>query len=203
MTEAEWLAATEPRLMLEFLRGKVSDRKLRLFAAFCKWEYLRFRPDLRQGIGSRYAAVTERYADGEATYEEWYAIRRNVHGTFDHADAHSQATDGVETAVCCCYADESVRETQTAAEYTLLANTLRDISGNPFRPVALHTSWRTEAVVALAEGIYAERAFERMPVLADALEDAGCAHADVLSHCRGDGPHVKGCWVVDLLTGRT
>ncbi|MBN9523413.1 hypothetical protein J0H58_33690 [bacterium] len=79
---------------------------------------------------------------------------------------------------------------------------MKDIFGNPFRPVAVDPSWRTEAVVALAEGIYADKAFDRMPVLADALEDAGCSHEDILSHCRGDGPHVKGCWVVDLLTGR-
>jgi hypothetical protein len=79
---------------------------------------------------------------------------------------------------------------------------LRDIFGNPFKPVALDPSWRTEADVAIAEGIYAERAYKRMPVLADALEDAGCSHEDILSHCRGDGPHVRGCWVVDLLTGR-
>ncbi|MBN9521069.1 hypothetical protein J0H58_21550 [bacterium] len=79
---------------------------------------------------------------------------------------------------------------------------MRDIFGNPFRPVALDPAWRTEAVVALAAGIYADRAFERLPVLADALEDAGCDHADVLTHCRGAGPHVRGCWVVDLFLGK-
>jgi hypothetical protein len=68
-------------------------------------------------------------------------------------------------------------------------------------PMALDPSWRTEAVVGLARGIYAERAFDRMPVLADALEDAGCAHPDVLTHCRDEGPHVRGCWVVDMLLG--
>ncbi len=92
--------------------------------------------------------------------------------------------------------------TSRANEERAQCDLLRDIFGNPFRPVVLDPSWRTEAVVALAEGIYAGRAFERMPVLADALEDAGCSHEDVLSHCRGDSPHVKGCWVVDLLTNR-
>ena len=58
---------------------------------------------------------------------------------------------------------------------------------------------RTETVFALATGIYTERAFDRMPILADALEDAGCDNADILEHCRGDGPHVRGCWVVDLI----
>jgi len=79
----------------------------------------------------------------------------------------------------------------------------RDIFGNPFRPVAIDPRWQTETVVALATGIYAERAFDRMPILADALEDVGCDRADILNHCRGDGPHVRGCWVVDLLLGKS
>jgi hypothetical protein len=79
---------------------------------------------------------------------------------------------------------------------------VRDIVGNPFRSVAVDPAWRTETVVALAGGIYAERAFDRMPILADALEEAGCDSADILTHCRGDGPHVRGCWVVDLVLGK-
>ena len=58
-------------------------------------------------------------------------------------------------------------------------------------------------VVSLAEGIYAERAFDRLPILADALQDAGCDNPDVLDHCRGDGPHARVCWVVDLILGKT
>ncbi|MEO2092077.1 MAG: hypothetical protein ABGY75_21700, partial [Gemmataceae bacterium] len=76
---------------------------------------------------------------------------------------------------------------------------LRCIFGNPFQPVAFADSWRSETVVALAAGIYAERAFDRLPILADALEEAGCDHPDVLAHCRGPGPHARGCWVVDLV----
>jgi hypothetical protein len=79
---------------------------------------------------------------------------------------------------------------------------LWDIIGNPFRPVALDPSWRTSTVLALADGIYADRAFDRLPILADALEEADCDRADVLEHCRGDSPHVRGCWVVDLLLGK-
>lgn len=78
-----------------------------------------------------------------------------------------------------------------------------DIFGNPFRPVTINPRWLTETVVALATGIYSERAFDRMPILADALEDAGCDHADILDHCRSNGPHVRGCWVVDLLLGKS
>jgi hypothetical protein len=63
-------------------------------------------------------------------------------------------------------------------------------------------SWRTEAVVSLARGMYEARDFAPMPVLADALEDAGCGDADLLAHRRGPGPHVRGCWVVDLVLGK-
>ena len=76
---------------------------------------------------------------------------------------------------------------------------LRDIFGNPFRPVAFDPRWRSSDTVGVARGIYEDRAFERMPILADALMDAGCDDEQVLGHCRGEGPHVRGCWVVDLI----
>ena len=79
---------------------------------------------------------------------------------------------------------------------------LRDIFGNPFRPVSLDSAWLTSDVLALARGIYDERAFDRMPILADALQDAGCDNDAILTHCRGSEPHVRGCWVVDLLLGK-
>ena len=79
---------------------------------------------------------------------------------------------------------------------------LRDIFGNPFQPVSLDPTWLSSTVQAMATGIYAERAFDRMPILADALEEAGCDNLDILNHCRGPGTHVLGCWVVDLLLGK-
>ena len=79
---------------------------------------------------------------------------------------------------------------------------LHDIFGNPFRRVVIDAAWLTTTAVAIATGIYADRAFDRMPILADALEEAGCTNADVLLHCRGAEPHVRGCWVVDLLLGK-
>jgi hypothetical protein len=107
---------------------------------------------------------------------------------------------------------------------------LHDIVGNPFRPMSLirprppwltpkvleaiptwpefderwfNPAWLTTDVVALARGIYEERAFDRMPILADALQDAGCTNEDVLTHCRdANQVHVRGCWVVDLLLGK-
>src|SRR5205823_12081645 len=79
---------------------------------------------------------------------------------------------------------------------------LRDIFGNPFRPVAFSPSWRTDTAVSLARRMYESCEFSAMPILADALQDAGCDNADILDHCRGPGPHVRGCWVVDLVLGK-
>lgn len=78
----------------------------------------------------------------------------------------------------------------------------RDLAGNPFRRAAFSTVWRTSAVLALANVAESDRAYDRLPILADALEEAGCDDPDILSHCRGDGPHFAGCWVVDLILGR-
>jgi hypothetical protein len=80
---------------------------------------------------------------------------------------------------------------------------VHDVAGNPFRPATTDPSWLTSTVVALARGIDDERAFDRLPILADALQDAGCDHPDILTHCRSDGPHVRGCWVVDLILGKS
>jgi hypothetical protein len=72
----------------------------------------------------------------------------------------------------------------------------------PFRPVTFDPRWRTSDVVGLARAVYEDRLFDRLPILADALMDAGCEDEDVLGHCRNDGPHTRGCWVVDVLLGK-
>jgi len=84
----------------------------------------------------------------------------------------------------------------------LIAPLIRDIFGNPFRPVAFSPDWRTSTAVAIARQMYDSRDFSAMPILADALQDAGCDNADILDHCRGPVPHVRGCWVVDLVLGK-
>src|SRR3984957_8259057 len=78
----------------------------------------------------------------------------------------------------------------------------RDIFADPFRLVTVEPSWVTPNVVQLAQAIYDERSFDRIAELADALQVAGCTNHDILRHCRSDGPHVRGCWVVDLLLGK-
>jgi hypothetical protein len=79
---------------------------------------------------------------------------------------------------------------------------VHDIFGNPFRPVTFDPTWRTSTVVSIAQGMYDSRDFSTMPLLADALQDAGCENEDILNHCRGAGPHVRGCWVVDMVLGK-
>ena len=94
-------------------------------------------------------------------------------------------------------------EQQAAYERVAQSELLRDTFGNPFRPVAFSPDWRTDTVVALASQMYESRTFAAMPILADALQDAGCEDADVLSHCRDPKQvHVRGCWVVDLVLGK-
>jgi hypothetical protein len=85
----------------------------------------------------------------------------------------------------------------------ILANILRDMFGNPFRPVAIDPGWLTSTAVAMARGMYDSRDFSPMPILADALQDAGCDSDDLLNHCRDPQQvHVRGCWVVDLVLGK-
>jgi hypothetical protein len=79
------------------------------------------------------------------------------------------------------------------------ADLVRDVFGNPFQSAEIAPAWRTEVVVAMARGMIDRGDYFPMPVLADALEDAGCANEAVLSHCRGPGPHVRGCWVLEAV----
>jgi hypothetical protein len=89
-------------------------------------------------------------------------------------------------------------------EHAAQVKLVRDIFGNPFRPVSFDSDWRTSTAVALAQQMYDSRDFSVMPILADALQDAGCGNEDVLGHCRAaDGVHVRGCWVVDLVLGKS
>lgn len=99
-------------------------------------------------------------------------------------------------------AGEIAQEIALAEEYVFQSDLLRDIFGNPFRKITFDPACVTTTVIGVAEAIYNARAFDRMPILADALEEAGCTNADILTHCRGPGSHVRGCWVIDLLMGK-
>lgn len=84
----------------------------------------------------------------------------------------------------------------------LQAAIFRDIVGNPLQPVVFEPRWRTEDTLGLARGTYEDRAFARLPLLGDALMDAGCDDDRLIAHCRSAGPHARGCWAVDLVLGK-
>ncbi len=82
------------------------------------------------------------------------------------------------------------------------AELLHHIFGNPFHPITINPAWITPTVTALAQKIYDDRTFDQLPTLADSLVKSGRANQEILDHCRGPGPHVRGCWVVDLVLGK-
>ncbi|MCI0701762.1 MAG: hypothetical protein L0241_11820 [Planctomycetia bacterium] len=100
--------------------------------------------------------------------------------------------------------NDKKRYSSELAEIAVHAAIVRDIFGNPFRPVAFSSEWRTDTAIALARQMWESREFSAMPILADALQDAGCDNEVILNHCRdANQPHVRGCWVVDLVLGKS
>ncbi|OAI50593.1 hypothetical protein AYO44_17685, partial [Planctomycetaceae bacterium SCGC AG-212-F19] len=189
--------------------GKVSDRKLRLFAVACCQQIWDRVTDERSRTS---VAVAERFADGLATPTE---LLRACHAAFDVSTALAGTGGATWAAASACastsHPDIALRIRGNGgiawtAAYRAKSGPrlrqcelLRDIVANPFRPVTVDPIWLTSNVAALAKRFYDERAFDSLPILADALEDAGCTNADVLGHCRVDGVHVRGCWLIDLL----
>jgi hypothetical protein len=219
MTEVEWQSSSELMPMIKEVVDHLENRKLRLFAVACcrrAWEHLDERN--RNAV-----EVAERLADGKATQKERqtaYAARRVV-------DARSL----LDTGIMCAHRLTRIAATQAPESSALLAaaaetgfanpsafgaarrrtvqercDLLRDIVGSPFarpRRVTAGLKRAKGKLRSLAQTIYDERAFDRLPILADALEDAGCHDADILAHCRSGRDHVRGCWVVDLLLGKS
>jgi hypothetical protein len=155
--------------------------------------------------------VAERFADGQATATELQATRdARLPGMSDEEWSRGYlfhyltGEDTREVFTCWQIGPNIGRERGLGWRTQVLAlgSIVRCIFGNPFRRVSLDPSWLTSTVVKLAEGMYESRDFAAMPILADALQDAGCDSADILDHCRG-GPHVRGCWVVDLVLGKS
>jgi hypothetical protein len=212
VTEQQWAACAQTGDLLAFLRGRASPRKFRLFAAACcrrLWGRCH-DPRTRHLI-----EVAERYADGAAPADEllaavkandetdpvplrWAAANAAAAGDADGASrvafwaSYALARDGLGHAT---YQGESAAQCRLA----------RDIFGNPFRPVSADAAWlkwNGGLIGRLAQGMYEGGRFVEVPVLGLALEQASCDVPEVLDHCREQEGHVKGCWVVDLLTGK-
>jgi hypothetical protein len=210
MTEAEWLACDDPMPMLEFLWGEASDRKLRLFAVACckRVVHLPGSVKLRRAV-----EVVEQNADGLVSNSELAVAQVVAHGDVE-AIPRGLPAEVLRAAYALTRGrwQEAVRRSARSVEWAYpkerlaQSDLLRCVFGNSFRPMSLDPpwlTWRDATLPKLAQAVYDDRAFDRLPILADALEDAGCDNADILDHCRRPGEHVRGCWVVDLLLGKT
>jgi hypothetical protein len=207
MTEQAWLTCTDPQAMLKFLRGKVADRKLRLFAVACCrriWSLL-VEEWSRQAV-----EMADKYADGmcsgeqleEAGKRAGWAAAWAGQGCAAEAAAWAAAGKGEVGWAEIMAAHAGWAETPDDSRRPFHCELLRDIIGNPFCSVTVDSSWLNPSVVKLAQSIYDDRAFDRLPSLADALETVRCNNAEVLAHCRRPAQHVRGCWVVDLIVGK-
>jgi hypothetical protein len=224
MTEGEWLTAIRPTGMLLFLRSCGSSRKVLLFNLACcgrVWSLL--GDEDRKRFVQADSVVDDREAtrrlvvelEPERTASLALAGLREVSVTGEQAHllrSQSKLRLYIDTELnwsvgglafhAASMRHEESDHPEREAEERAQSDLVRDIFGNPFRPVAFDPRWWTADVVALARGIYEDRAFDRLPLLADALMDAGCDHEDIVAHCRSVGPHVRGCWVVDLVLGK-
>jgi hypothetical protein len=214
MTEAEWLNGVDAPEMLRFAVAWASERQLRLFACACCRQIWHSLSDER----SRHAIVTsELYADRRVTKKELRQAQRQAWAAFSAMCGNNRASEAARAAAWSAawkYRQAAANTWDAAAnaveqwiqERDRQCHALRDIFGNPFRRSLSVTSavlaWNDGTVRRIAQGIYEERAFDLLPILADALLDAGCDNEDIFAHCRSAGPHVRGCWVLDLLLGK-
>jgi hypothetical protein len=223
MTETEWLTCNDTDSLLLHIVNQPISRKLRLFGCACMRRLWDILPD---DTHRRAVETCERFVDHRASEADLEKARQAVRDTYqgvgdiiaDHAaligmklcsPAESFSIFGIEQAAAMAaeaqddsdFTWDEVFEREQAIQCELL----RDVIGNPFRPLSIDPAWlqwNAGAVKKIAAAIYEESAFDRMPILADALEEAGCTNADILDHCRSGGEHVRGCWVVDLLLGK-
>ncbi len=209
MNEQEWLECADPQPMLESIRGTASDRKLRLSAcAFCRRAPRLFAEPTSQ----KALDLIENFSDGKANERALWALLNLEAGVGGKHGSQVMVADVPAWWKITMALREAKPElvTQLAAELNrgkreesaAQARILNCVFGNPFRPVAIDPACLTPRVQTLAQSIYADRRFGDMPLLADALAEAGCTDADILDHCRQPGDHVRGCWVVDLLLGK-
>lgn len=196
MTEQDWLECADPGPMLEHIGINRTSRKHRLFDIACCRRVLHLLTE----EGRNLVSVLERFMEGQASDEELDIAFNGQSDFSDPGDVSQYAAADLVSIV----ADNTNGLGADAFNDELAAQSklVRDIFGNPFRPVSIGPSWLTPKVVALAQQVYDDRAFDRLPVFADALEVASCTNADILNHCRGPGPHVRGCWAVDLVMGK-
>jgi hypothetical protein len=194
--EATWLAFQEPRPLLNYYHGKMSARKVRLFACACCRRVPHISANERW---LRAIEVAERIADGRETEEDQRTIPVDWQMPGNPAWVVSWPPAGDLVPL----ADRAVIWAYERGA-TGLADVVREVFANPFRPIVVDPAWLAWSdgtVRKMARTIYDERRLSDLPILADALEEAGCTSADLLAHLRHPGPHVLGCWALDLVLG--
>jgi hypothetical protein len=228
MTEAEWMQAKNSWPMLRFLEERnPSQRKIHLFVCACcrsiHWDAL------RQQRVQDVVLTAERFADGLATEVELRGAQKKLPRQAPDVSRNQSLGNALWAARLATGTSMVHWEKQTSAKALWAAKyirgpllwrdltkdarnhvsrqcvLLRDIFA-PFVTVAVQPiwlGWNGGTIPKLAQVIYDERRFADMPLLADALEEAGCADEDILSHCRQPGEHVRGCWVLDILLGKS
>jgi hypothetical protein len=216
MTEADWDSAQAPASMLDLLVHRASPRKWRLFACGCcrrVWSLLHDRTmrecvemaeDYADGLASE-QALAAACRQGWETWSNWPRIDPFGYKAISAAAWVAKPVVALEEATIalqCSLKAECRLEPEDAIRDR--CNLIREVFGNPFRRtvVPAGSSGGLRTVRELAESIYDDPRFEDLPALAEALLDAGCHDERIMSHCREPGPHVRGCWVVDLLLGK-
>jgi hypothetical protein len=211
MNEAEWLACNHPGPMLTFVadvlrEGRPDGRKDFLLAhAAGRLIWLLFK-DARSQRAVEWGEAFADDADFPVPRQEVYA------GAYAPFSAAGRGERGEEFEVCrvaVLIVTLSPRHAAATAFHLHREHggdpatgsaLVRDIFGNPFRPARVNPEWRTDTVLSLAQQMYESRDFSAMPILADALQDAGCDSEDILTHCRdANAAHVRGCWACDLV----
>jgi hypothetical protein len=221
MTEADWVACEGAGEMLRHLRNRGSDRRRRLLVCAL---VRRAWGQLADGRGRRAVEVAELYADGGAKGAELSEAQRGAQAAcwaMVDTDPHCRpARFALSAAYGASQAGPSCRQVESAArqanvsgggrERAAQAGLVRDLFGDPFRAVAVGPARLTPAVAGVAAAAYEERTLPsghldplRLSVLADALEEAGCSDPELLGHLRSAGPHVRGCWALDLILGKS
>ena len=210
MTEAEWQTEQNPDALLSAVRSlkQLTSRKGRLFACGCfrlVWDRVRY-PAVMQSVEVCESRADTAVGDVELESARYPDVRTRSAGYTANGlmmAVQSLAIPKVNPSYIAWEVRRVVENIDAERlsrgdPYPTQADLVRCIFGNPFRPVAFDPRWRSESAVALARTAYDTRNFTLLPILADALEEAGCDHADVLTHCREpNGVHVRGCWVVD------
>jgi hypothetical protein len=210
MTEAEWLSCTSlgaAERMLIVVKEAATARKTMLLAAnWIREVHMSYGgPNSKDLADSIERVADHAIGDVDSPYfsNDWcsWALVAPL-DEFTHQFAALLDALRIDTLRIASPEQREQVHQNIESRVSRLTSHVREQFGNPFRPVTFSPEWRTGTAVSLARQMYESRDFSAMPILADALQDAVCDDEDILAHCRSEGAHVRGCWVVDLVLGK-